>query len=148
METNKKENLSVVIAVQARDYRKGIAVSSMETEAKLKTVFGGIDLERDERSFVIRGTTCSPTIEVDYNSAEIGTGESDTQLEIDVRGKTFDIEKRTLVDGFDASANMTIHHDLEDDKVVEDWFKLKASRDCDVACANVESFFTTKTNDI
>lgn len=149
MENDKKENLTVVIEVKARDYKNGIAVSSMEADAKLKVVFGGLRDDRDEKSIIIRGTTCSPTIEADYNSAEIGTGETKTNIEFDLKGKTYDVEKKTLVDGFSANANINIlKEDVSEDKVVQDWFKLKAAKDCGEECATVESYFTTKTNDI
>jgi hypothetical protein len=149
METNNKENLTVVIEVKAKDYKNGIAVSSMEADAKLKVVFGGIHEDRTEKSIIIRGTTCSPTIEADYNSAEFGRGESKTNVEFDLKGKTYDVEKKGLVDGFSASANIDIvKEDVGEDKVVQDWFKLKAAKDCGEECATVESYFTTKTNDI
>lgn len=149
METNKKENLKVVVEVKATNYEHGLAVSQMEAEAKLKVVFGGIRDDRDEKSFVLRGTTCLPTIEADYNSAEIGEGTSETKVEFDLKGKNYDFVKKELVDGFSASANVNIVKDETDpDKVVQDWFKLKASKDCNADCANVESFFTTKANDI
>ncbi len=149
MEDNKKIELNVVIDVKARDYKNGIAISSMEADAKLKVVFGGIREDRNEKSIIIRGTTCSPTIEADYNSAEFGRGESKTNVEFDLKGKTYDVEKKALVDGFSANANINIvKEDVGENKVVQDWFKLKAAKDCGDECATVESYFTTKTNDI
>lgn len=147
---NKKENLKVVIEVKATNYEHGLAVSQMEAEAKLKTVFGGFTTdERNEKSFIIRGTTCPPTIEADYNSAETGAGTSETKVEFDLKGRNYDFVKKELVDGFAAKANINIvKEDVGEGKVVQDWFKLKAAKDCGADCATVESYFTTKTNDI
>ena len=67
----------------------------------------------------------------------------------DLKGKTYDFEKKALVDGFAANANISIvKEDSGEDKVVQDWFKLKAAKNCGDDCATVESYFTTKTNDI
>ena len=145
---NKKENLTVVIEVKAKNYKNDVEVSAMEADAKLKTVFGGKD-QRIEKMISIIGTTCNPTLEAEYNSAEIGSGETETHLEFDLKGRAFNPELKRVVDEFSANADLIIKKDdVGTDKVVQDWLKLKAVKECGDNCASVENYFSTKTNAI
>lgn len=150
MENTIKKNLNVVIEVKATDYQNG----------KLKNVFGGkaqitkADTDRvsqnDEDAITFRASDCgTPKMEVDYRSTSIGQGETETAVEIDVKGQTFDMNKSELIDAIASSSKLTkADAGRALDKKIEDYFTLKAEKSCEAECANIESYYTTKTSEI
>lgn len=150
---NEKLNtsLKVVVEVKAKNYdTKGVVTDAVEAGAKLTKADAGRISQSDEDSITINATNCgTPTIEANYHSVSVGKGEVKTDLEIDLKGQTRDMSKNELIDAIAASAKLSkADAGRELNKSIEDWHRLKAVKNCEATCSTVESYYSTKTNDI
>jgi hypothetical protein len=152
MEVNeKKENLKVIVEVRANNFNnKGEVLDAIEASAKLTKADAGRTSINDEDTITIIGTDCgNATITADYRSVSQGLGEKETGVEIDLKGKIRNPEKGELVDGFAAQSKLkTVFGGKNALETTEDWYRLKAEKDCKANCATVESFYNTKTTEI
>jgi hypothetical protein len=148
MDNTKKENLSVLLEVKAKNFNdKGLATDALEASAKLTKADAGRISQNDEDSITLLASNCgTPTLEANYNSKSLGKGETATTLELEMKGQTLDMNKNELIDAIAAGSKLTkADAGRELDKATEDWHKLKALKNCDSDCASVESYYTTKT---
>lgn len=150
-ENEKKENLKVVLEVNANNFNsKGEVIDAISAGAKLTKADAGRTSTNDEDSITIIGSDCgNAMITADYRSVSHGIGEKETTVELDLKGSTLNPEKNKLVDGFAAQSKLkTVFGGKNAEEVTEDWHRLKAEKDCKAGsgCASVESYYTTKTN--
>lgn len=141
-----KATLNVVVDVKAVNYQNG---NVMQSTGKLKTVFGGRgQIAMAEESLSFRGTDCTKSqMEVNYNSANIGEGEKNTEVQLEIKGGILTKEKE-LIDVVSANAGFTKSEILVAGNKTEDWLKVKMENSCDAKCAATESFYTHKTTEI
>ncbi|MBK9284034.1 MAG: hypothetical protein IPM51_06900 [Sphingobacteriaceae bacterium] len=146
MDNTKKEKLKVLVEVSGKNYNKGQVVSAFEANAVITKESESRLRQKDEDSITVRASDCeTPKIEADYHSKSIGEGEIKTNIEIDIKGKTFDATKNQLIDAIAAGAKLTkADAGRTIDKTVEDLLSLKAEKSCDANCANANSYYTTK----
>lgn len=146
-----KANLNVAIEVSGTNYTNN---------GKLKTVFGGKgqiskrDNDRTMRNetdtISIRATDCGGAkMEGEYKSSAIGKGEVQTDVELELKGQQFDMNKGELIDAIAAGSKLTkADAGRALDTAIEDIHKLLATRSCEAECATVESTYETKTVEI
>ena len=145
----KRRVLKVVVEVKANNFNsKGELINAIEASSKLTKADAGRISQNDEDSITITGSDCgNPVLTADYRSTSHGVGEKETEVEIDLKGKIFNEEKKQIVDGFSAQSKLkTVFGGKNQNEVTEDWHRLKAEKDCKAGCAKVESHYTTKTN--
>jgi hypothetical protein len=150
MENDKvNPNLKVVVEVTGTNYSNG----------KLKSVFGGKgqinkfnserEAQNDRDAITIRATDCTPKLEAEYNSTSIGQGEVKTEVELELKGQTYDMNKAELIDAIAAGSKLTkADAGRALDAAIEDTHKLRIERSCDANCAAVDSTYETKTTEI
>ncbi len=145
-----KEGLKVVVELKGKNFSNGQAITAFEADAVIVKETTDRVHQNDEDSITIRATDCGgPKIEANYHSKYIGEGEVKTNVNLDVKGKHFDPIKKDLVDGFSASGKIAkTDAGRPINKAVEDWFNVKASKDCGENCASAESFYSTKINEV
>lgn len=152
MENEKlNQSLKVIVEVNTTNY---------SNNGKLKTVFGGKGeiskkerdrvLGKDEDSIAFRATDCGTAkMEAEYASVAIGQGEVKTDIEFDLKGQQFDMNKGELIDAIASSSKLSkADAGRSLDTAIEDLHKLSVSRSCEAECASVESIYTTKTREI
>jgi len=149
MDNTKKENLKIVVEVKGTNYSNG----------KLKSVFGGkaqITKENDDResqndedTITFRGSDCTNKIEGEYQSVSVGQGEVKTNVELELKGQTYDMSKAELIDAIAAGSKLTkADAGRALNTAIEDIHKLSVEKDCNADCATMESTYTTKTREI
>lgn len=139
-----KATLNVVVDVKAVNYQNG---NVMESTGKLKTMFGGRG-QIAEESLSFRGSDCTKSqMEVNYNSVNIGEGEKNTEVQLEVKGRIL-TKERELIDVVSAKAGFTKSEILVPGNKTEDWLKVKMENSCDAKCAQTESYYTHKTTEI
>lgn len=139
MQEDKKASLSIKVDVKAINYQNG---NVLESQGKLKTVFGGRDgIVEETLSF--KGTDCGKaTMEANYNSTSQGTCEQTTDVELNIKGKILN-DKKELIDVVEAESKLSKENDGNiGGPKTEDWMKLKLENGCEAKCATTESFYT------
>lgn len=149
MENDKlNKSLTVVVEVKGTNY---------SNTGKLKTVFGGKgqiskrtledSVRNDTDAITFRATDCGTAkIEGEYKSTSIGQGEVKTDIELDLKGQQFDMNRAELIDAIASSSKLTkADAGRSLDTAIEDLHKLIATRSCEAECANIESTYETKT---
>lgn len=139
MQEEKKANLSIKVDVKAINYQNG---NVLESQGKLKTVFGGRDAIVEE-TLSFKGTDCGKaTMEAHYNSTSQGTCEQATDVELNIMGKILN-DKKELIDVVEAESKLSKENagNIGGPKT-EDWLKLKLENGCEAKCATTESFYT------
>lgn len=144
-----KKDLKIVVEVTGTNYSNG----------KLKSVFGGKGqiikestdrkCRNDEDTIIFRASDCTPKIEAEYKSVSIGKGEVKTDVELELRGQTFDMNKGELIDAIASGSKLTkADAGRALDTAIEDIHKLIVTKDCEADCASIESTYETKTIEI
>jgi hypothetical protein len=137
-------NLSVTLNVKSVNYQNG---NVMESTGKLKTVFGGA-AQLIEEGLTIRGSDCGKAnMEVNYNGANIGNGDKNTDVEMEIKGRLL-TQDSGLVDVVSAKAVLNETETLDFAHKSEEWMKLRMENSCDAKCATTESFYTHKKIEI
>lgn len=143
----KKENLKVTVELNAKNFNQyGELLNAIEASAKLTKADAGRISIGDEDSLNINASTCDiPTIEANYTGQRIGKGESETALELNLKGKVFNDETQELVDVIAADAKLKKLDDGKDEaQATKDWFRLKAVKNTNSECASIESNYNTR----
>lgn len=139
MQADKKSSLNIKVDVKAINYQNG---NVLESQGKLKTVFGGRDAIVEE-TLSFKGTDCGKaTMEANYNSTSQGTCEQTTDVELNIKGKILN-DKKELIDVVEAESKLSKESagNIGGPKT-EDWLKLKLENGCEAKCATTESFYT------
>lgn len=139
MQEEKKATLNIKVDVKAINYQNG---NVLESQGKLKTVFGGRDAIVEE-TLSFKGTDCGKaTMEANYNSTSQGTCEQATDVELNIKGKILN-DKKELIDVVEAESKLSKESagNIGGPKA-EDWLKLKLENGCEAKCATTESFYT------
>ncbi len=144
METN---NLKVTVELTAKNFNEdGEVLNAIEASAKLTKADAGRNAHGDEDSISINASTCDvPTVEAYYQGQSYGKGKMDTNLELDLKGKAFDVDKEELIDVMSATAKLS-KEDLgkDENQLTKDWYRLKVVKNTDSECASVESNYSTR----
>lgn len=149
MEKDKKANLTVNLEVSGKDIKNGVVMNTFEAEATIAKSDAGRDL-RSEDTININATSCgNPTVEANYSSKATGTDGVNTDIALDIKGQTFDMNKKELIDAIASGSKLTkADAGREANQLTEDWLKLKVVKDCSTQCTDIESYYSTKTSDI
>lgn len=139
MQEDKKSSLNIKVDVKAINYQNG---NVLESQGKLKTVFGGRDAIVEE-TLSFKGTDCGKaTMEANYNSTSQGTFEQATDVELNIKGKILN-DKKELIDVVEAESKLSKENAANiGGPKTEDWLKLKLENGCEAKCATTESFYT------
>ena len=138
-----------MLEVKAANYENGKLKNVFGGKAQITKEDDGRESQNDEDTVTIRTSDCgTPKMEADYESVSIGKGEVKTDIELELKGQTAD-SRGGLIDAITAGAKLTKADAGRDlDKAIEDHLTLKAERDCNSGCANVETTYTTKITEI
>jgi hypothetical protein len=146
-----KKETKIIVEVKSQNFNKeGQVVNALEAGAKLtKANAGRVAFEnQDSITFHASGCGC-PKVNADYTSTAIGEGEVETVVELDVKAKKLDMDRKELIDAIAANAKLTKADGGRDiNQKTEDWFRLKAESNCEGDCGTSEGYYTTKTTEI
>jgi hypothetical protein len=147
MKTTNDQNLKVTVELTAKNYNEdGNVLNAIEASAKLTKADAERSANGDEDSISINASTCDvPTIEAYYQGQSYGKGQMDTTLELDLKGKAFDVDAEELKDVMSATAKLS-KEDLgkDENQLTKDWYRLKVVKNLDSECASVESNYSTR----
>lgn len=128
-----KKESKITLEVKSQNFNKeGKVINALEAGAKLTKADAGRLGYEDQDSITFQTSGCGcPKVNADYNSTRIGKGEVETTVELDLKAKKLDLEKKDLVDVIAANAKLTKVDTLELNQKTEDWLRLKAETNCE-----------------
>lgn len=142
MQKNKK---IITVEVKAVNHLTG---NIMESKGEINKTSEDGDNVANEDTLRFSGGDCGTSrMEASYNSSSQGTGEQTTEIELEVKASVLK-DKKEIEVATGQSKLKTVFGGFDPQEKVEDYFNLKAETKCDSGCANVESYYSTKTTEI